>query len=338
MPTPRDDPHALAEIPVIDAPDGPLQLARMQATPPRPHRRPYPPDHPRPRCSASATLYAARCLRSARNPVSARNRRGRAPARPARRLRAEFQLRDGLHHGLPINRRQRVPRSIARSTGRFDWVGTSSSRATRRRPGHMTTSPGPAIWACSPRWRRASFAAAINQPPMTYSFDRISLGLPIDWVVNRWRVRKADRTAAGAPAAPGLRAMRDLRSREDDAGNHAGLHPGDLYADRHDARLPAASSSGANMMQSCTRHRSASPITGSPPGSKAGRVPATAMRRLIGDAGCVAIAGPQTIRLAAAAGAEPPYPHGRGVERWNRRTGVAGLAWGRAADPDSRTE
>ncbi len=26
---------------------------------------------------------------------------------------------------------------------------------------------------------------------MTYSFDRISLGLPIDWVVNRWRVRKA---------------------------------------------------------------------------------------------------------------------------------------------------
>jgi hypothetical protein len=35
------------------------------------------------------------------------------------------------------------------------------------------------------------FAAAINQPPMTYTFGRFGLGLPIDWAVNRWRVRKA---------------------------------------------------------------------------------------------------------------------------------------------------
>jgi len=34
------------------------------------------------------------------------------------------------------------------------------------------------------------FAAAINQPPMTYTFDRFGLSLPVDWVVNRWRIRK----------------------------------------------------------------------------------------------------------------------------------------------------
>jgi len=32
------------------------------------------------------------------------------------------------------------------------------------------------------------FAAAINQGPIDYSFERVSLGLPVDWCVNRFRV------------------------------------------------------------------------------------------------------------------------------------------------------
>ena len=67
MPPPRDADHPLTEIPVVDAPDGPLHLARMQA-------------HLLPRIVALTRqiipapllrigdAYAARCLRAARNP------------------------------------------------------------------------------------------------------------------------------------------------------------------------------------------------------------------------------------------------------------------------------
>ena len=33
------------------------------------------------------------------------------------------------------------------------------------------------------------FAAAINQPPMTYTFAGFGMSLPVDWLVNRWRIR-----------------------------------------------------------------------------------------------------------------------------------------------------
>jgi hypothetical protein len=34
------------------------------------------------------------------------------------------------------------------------------------------------------------FSAALNQAPMPYTFARFGLTLPVDWIVNRWRVRK----------------------------------------------------------------------------------------------------------------------------------------------------
>jgi hypothetical protein len=47
-------------------------------------------------------------------------------------------------------------------------------------PGYVGT-----LTALAPR----RFAAAINQPPMTNSLGGFSLGTPIDWLVNRWRIR-----------------------------------------------------------------------------------------------------------------------------------------------------
>ena len=54
------------------------------------------------------------------------------------------------------------------------------------------------------------FAAAINQPPMTYSFDRFSLGLPIDWVVNRLRIRKLTSIPPVHLLREGFRPVREL--------------------------------------------------------------------------------------------------------------------------------
>jgi hypothetical protein len=42
------------------------------------------------------------------------------------------------------------------------------------------------------------FSAALNQAPIPYAFARFGLTLPVDWTVNRWRVRKQTAMPPGA--------------------------------------------------------------------------------------------------------------------------------------------
>jgi len=184
-----DAPHALAEIPVIDAPEGPLQLARMQATH-LPHivaltREIIPGPLLR-----VGDLYAARCLRSARNPyLHEIDEVARLLGQPgAYALNFSFEI--GCTTAC-----QSSDGNAATLYRTLDWpfrLGRDvvvARHAPAAGPYDNITWPGylGVLTALAP----SRFAAAINQPPMTYSFDRISLGLPIDWVVNRWRVRKA---------------------------------------------------------------------------------------------------------------------------------------------------
>jgi hypothetical protein len=80
-----------------------------------------------------------------------------------------------------------------RRTQRLDWPFRLGGQVVVARhsppsgPYYNVTWPGyvGVLTALAP----GRFAAAINQPPMRYSLDRFSLGLPIDWTVNRWRIR-----------------------------------------------------------------------------------------------------------------------------------------------------
>lgn len=190
MSPPRDNDHALTEIPVIDAPDGPLHLARMQA------------EHlshivalirqiiPAPLLRIG-DAYAARCLRAARNPylheIDEVARLLRQPG--AHALNFSFEMGCTTACRSPGND---VPVQLYRV---LDWpfrLGRDVVVARHMPPAgpyDNITWPGylGVLTAVAP----GRFAAAVNQPPMTYSLSTISLGLPIDWLVNRWRVRKA---------------------------------------------------------------------------------------------------------------------------------------------------
>lgn len=190
MSVPRDDDHVLIEIPVIDAPEGPLQLARMQAERvshivalirqiiPSPLLR-------------IGDMYAARCLRAARNPyLHEIDEVERLLGQPG-----AYALNFSFEMGCTTACRSLGDAGAMQLYRTLDWpfrLGRDVVVARHTPPAgpyDNITWPGylGVLTAVAP----GRFAAAINQPPMTYSFRTISLGLPTDWVVNRWRVRKA---------------------------------------------------------------------------------------------------------------------------------------------------
>lgn len=190
MPPPRDADHPLTEIPIVDAPDGPLHLARMQA-------------HLLPRIVALTRqiipapllrigdAYAARCLRAARNPyLHEIDEVARLLGQPG-----AYALNFSFEMGCTTACRSLGNECAVQLYRTLDWpfrLGRDVVVARHSPPAGAydnITWPGylGVLTAVAP----GRFAAAINQPPMTYSFRSISLGLPIDWVVNRWRVRKA---------------------------------------------------------------------------------------------------------------------------------------------------
>jgi hypothetical protein len=192
----------LAEIPVIDAPDGPLQLARIEAA--RLSRllgltqRTIPP-----RLLRWGDAYAVRCLRDAGNPyIDEIDEVARLLGEPgAHALNFSFEM--GCTTAC------RSPDGVAgmRLYRTLDWpfqVGREIVVARHAPPGGRyfnVTWPGylGVLTAVAP----GRFAAAINQPPMAYTFDRFGLGVAIDWVVNRWRIR-------GATALPPVHLLRQV--------------------------------------------------------------------------------------------------------------------------------
>lgn len=186
----RDRAATLPAIPVIDAPDGPLQLAMARAGDVRrivaPIRRVI-----RAPLLRWGDRYAESSLRHAGNPyLSEIDAVARLLGQPgAYALNFSFEL------GCTTACRSPGKDAAVELYRTLDWpfqLGRSVVVA-RHAPAigayHSITWPGflGVLTAVAPR----RFAAAINQPPMAYSFDRLSLGLPIDWMVNRWRVRNA---------------------------------------------------------------------------------------------------------------------------------------------------
>jgi hypothetical protein len=185
-----DDAQTLPEIPIIDAPEGPLQLAMAC---PREIRRivglirrviPGP-------MLRWGDRYAENSLRHARNPYLPEiDTVARLLGQPgAYALNFSFELGCTTACRSP---REGAPAQLYRT---LDWpfrLGRDVVVARHVPPVggyHNITWPGflGVLTGVAP----GRFAAAINQPPMAYSFERLSLGLPIDWMVNRWRVRKA---------------------------------------------------------------------------------------------------------------------------------------------------
>jgi hypothetical protein len=190
MSSPRDIDPALTEIPVIDAPDGPLHLARIQA-------------HQLPRIVALTRqiipgpllrigdAYAERCLRAARNPY--------LPEidEVARLLRqpGAYALNFSFEMGCTTACRSAGNTGAMLLYRTLDWPFRLGRDVVVARhsppPGPYDNITWPGYLGVLTAVAPGRFAAAINQPPMTYSVRSISLGLPIDWAVNRWRVRKA---------------------------------------------------------------------------------------------------------------------------------------------------
>ncbi len=185
-----DDAQMLPEIPIIDAPEGPLQLAiacpgeirrivdLIRHVIPGPLLR-------------WGDRYAEHSLRHARNPYlrEIHTVAGLLGQPGAYALNFSFEL------GCTTACRSPSEGAAAQLYRTLDWpfrLGRDVVVA-RHAAGvgayHNITWPGflGVLTAVAPR----RFAAAINQPPMAYSFEQLSLGLPIDWMVNRWRVRKA---------------------------------------------------------------------------------------------------------------------------------------------------
>jgi hypothetical protein len=183
--------HTLAEIPVIDAPDGPLQLARIQSVQlPRILRLTHEFVHPA--LLRWGDAYAARCLRTAGNPyIREIDEIARLLGQPgAHALNFSFEM------GCTTACRSPDGKAAMQLYRALDWPFRLGGDVVVARhapppgPYYNITWPGylGVLTAVAP----ARFAVAINQPPMTYTFDRFGLGLPIDWIVNRWRVRRTN--------------------------------------------------------------------------------------------------------------------------------------------------
>ena len=186
----RDEYLTLPDIPVIDAPDGPLQLARIRSAE-LPHivgltREIIPAPLLR-----WGDAYAARCLRRAANPylheiVEVMRLLGE-PGGYALNFSYELGCTTACHTpdgtaAMQLYRTLDWPFRLGRDVVVARHAPPAGAYWNITWPGYLGV-----LTALAP----GRFAAAINQAPMAYSFARRSLGLPIDWLVNRWRVRKA---------------------------------------------------------------------------------------------------------------------------------------------------
>lgn len=181
-------PPVLPDIPLIDAPDGPLQLARQRTAQLR-------------RIVALTReliptvllrwgdQYAVRCLRASGNPYLAEIEAvARLLGQPgAHALNFSFEM------GCTTACHQHDGGSAMGLYRTLDWPFRLGGEVVVARhappagPYYNITWPGyvGVLTGLAP----GRFAAAINQPPMSFSLERISFGLPVDWVVNRWRIR-----------------------------------------------------------------------------------------------------------------------------------------------------
>ncbi len=327
--------QALSEIPVIDAPDGPLQLARIQSA-----------QLPRiagliHRTIPSALLrwgdtYAARCLRDAGNPyLHEIIEIARLLGQPgAHALVFSFEM------GCTTACRSPGGEAAMRLYRTLDWpfrLGRDvvvAHHAPSAGPYYNITWPGylGVLTAVAP----GRFAAAINQPPMTYTFDRFGLGLPIDWTVNRWRIRRAT-------ALPPVHLLRQVFEQCDSYAQAkamltttpicipviytlTGTTPGEgciIERREHDAVLHEGPACVSNHWLNDT-------FKGRPRRGRNSRARLSAMQT----------AQPSLstgqVRLADATGAGPLHPDGRGTRRRQIPSGRAGLARRNTANARSR--
>lgn len=175
---------------MIEAPDGPLDLARLRASQ-LPAIVAAVHELVPPLLLRWADGYAARVLRGAANPhIAEIDAIARLLGQPgAYALNFCFELGcttacrspDGVG-GMQLFRTLDWPFRLGRDV-------VVARHAARAGPYVNITWPGYVgmLTAMAPR----RFAAAINQPPMDYSFEGVSLGVAIDWMVNRRRVRRA---------------------------------------------------------------------------------------------------------------------------------------------------
>ena len=179
----------LVDIPVIDAPDGPLQLARLE---PARLRRVLDITHEilPPPLLRWGDRPSATWLQNSSSPYKGEIRDiaqllGR-PGGYALNLNFEWGCTTGCYPqgaGGPM----RIYRTL-------DWPFRLGSEVVVARhepvagPYYSITWVGyvGVVTAVAP----ARFAAAINQAPMPFAFDGHGLTLPVDWLINRWRVAR----------------------------------------------------------------------------------------------------------------------------------------------------
>jgi hypothetical protein len=325
-----DESPTLVEIPVVDAPDGPLHLARLQSLQlPRILRLTH--ESISPALLRWGDVYAARCLRSAGNPYLAEiDEIARLLAQPgAHALNFSFEM------GCTTACRAPDGEAAMQLYRALDWpfrLGGDvvvARHATQAGPYYNITWPGylGVLTAMAPR----RFAAAINQPPMSYTFDRFGLGLPIDWLVNRWRIRRM----TALPPVHLLRQAFEQCTSYAQAKEILATTPicipviytltgttsdeGCIIERReHDAVLHEGPVCVANHWQCKVQWQSAARTQQRRPAGRDARL----------DAGARAAA----VRLADATGAQPLHPRRGGTGCRDRAPDGAGLAWGRAAD------
>ena len=182
----------LVDIPVIDAPDGPLQLARLE------------PARLRRVLDVSQELLPPPLLRWADRPSATWLEKSSSPYAKEIHEIARLLGRPG-GYALNLNfewgcttgcdpRGAGEPMRIYRT---LDWPFRLGSDVVVARHQAAAGAYYNVTWvgyagvvtAVAP----ARFAAAINQAPMPFAFDGHGLTLPVDWLLNRWRV--ARRTA-----------------------------------------------------------------------------------------------------------------------------------------------
>jgi hypothetical protein len=201
----------LAHIPLIDAPDGPVQLARLQAAKLKYLLRVTHEIVPAP-LLRWADRHSEQWLRRCASPYVAEI--------------SEIAALLGEHGSYALNLN-------------FEWGCTTACRANhgeapgiyrtldwpfrlgadvvvarhRTNAGHYYNITWPGYVGVLTAIAPQRFAAAINQAPMIYTFAGFGLGLPVDWVVNRWRVRRE----TAVPPAHLLRTVFDTRGSYEEA-------------------------------------------------------------------------------------------------------------------------
>jgi len=179
----------LVDIPVIDAPDGPLQLAQLQSAKLKQllkltHETLPPP------LLRWGDKYSAACLQNSRNPyLSEIDEIARILGQPG-----GYALNFIFEMACTTGCRSPDGKMAMQIYRTLDWpfrLGADVVVA-RHRPSagiyFNITWPGyiGVLTALAP----GRFAAAINEAPMSYAFEKYGLSPPVDWVVNRWRIRK----------------------------------------------------------------------------------------------------------------------------------------------------